>query len=265
MGKSSKPQTAQTVSTEPAAFIKPFLTQAAQESQNLFNQGGVQPFTGSTFVPFSPESEISLQAQTARALQGSPLNQLAQAQTLATARGDFLSGSPALNQELNRVRGVVNTQFARGGGYRSSANQEALTRDLSNAVLRNYNTERGFQQQAIAAAPQMANIDYGDIQQLGQVGAAREDLFARQLQDQINRFNFLQNQKPENLQNYIANITALGGLSGQTQTTREPSAGRNVIGGISSGASAGAGLATLLKSTNPAFAIGGALLGGLFG
>jgi hypothetical protein len=264
MGK-SKPQTAQTVTSEPAAFIKPYLTQAAQESQNLFNEGGQQYFTGSTYVPFSPESEISLQAQTARALQGSPLNQAAQQETLRTATGGYLSGSPALQQELGRVQGLVNSQFAKGGGYRSSANQEALTRDLSRAVIGNYNTERQLQQQAIQNAPQMANIDYGDIQQLGQVGAAREDLFSRQLQDQINRFNFLQNQKPENLQNYIKNITALGGLGAPTQTTTSPTAGRSIIGGAASGASAGAGLATALGSVNPAFAIGGAALGALFG
>lgn len=263
---------------EPADFVKPYLTQAAQESQRLYGQGSPEFFTGSTYVPFSPESEISLQAQTSRALQGSPLTQAAQQETLRTATGGYLTGSPQLQQELQAVKGMVNQNFARGGGYRSSANQEALTRDLSKAVIGNYNTERQLQQQAINNAPSMAAQDYADINQLAQVGTAREDLFGRQLQDQMDRFNFLQNADNDNLQNYIRNITALSN-GYQTQTSTEPKAGSSVLGKLVGGAQAGLGLGTslgyatgaggaalsgtaLASSLGP-FAIGGALLGGL--
>jgi hypothetical protein len=218
----------QTVKQEPADFVKPFYTQAAQESQNLYNTYRPEYFQGSTYVPFSPETELALQAQTDRAIGGSPLVDEAQSQQLRTIRGDYLTGSPQLEQELNRISGKVNSQFATGGGYRSSANQEVLAREMSDAALRNYQSERGFQQQAIGAAPSMAAADYGDINQLANVGRTREDLFWRQLQDQMDYFNFIQEQDPAALDQYIGRITGLGGgFNTQTQTGMAPTAKGN--------------------------------------
>lgn len=262
-----------TVTQEPAKFIAPYYTQAASESQNLYNTFRPEYFPGSTFVPFSPESEVSLQAQTARAMQGSPLTASAQDQALKTIRGDYLTGSPQLQQELANISGRVNSQFARGGGYRSSANQEILAREMADAALRNYQTERGFQQQAIGAAPALANQDYADIAALGQVGVAREDLFGRQLQDQMNYFNFMQQRDPQALDEYINRITQLGGgMASQTTTGTAPVLGRNPLSGALGGAQAGLGLQSALGAAGVAtggmglpFAIGGGLLGALFG
>ena len=248
-GGGQKSTGTQTVKQEPADFVKPFYTQAAQESQNLFNNFRPEFFGGSTFVPFSPETELALQAQTSRAMGGSPLMDEAQSQQLRTIRGDYLTGSPQLEQELNRISGKVNSQFAGQGGYRSSANQEVLAREMSDAALRNYQTERGFQQQAIGAAPQMALSDYADIEQLGNVGRAREDLFGRQLQEQMDYFNFLQNQDPAALDQYIGRITGLGGgFTNSTQTGTAPSAKRNILGSALGLAQTGLGLYTGLSN-----------------
>lgn len=230
-GGGQKSTGTQTVKQEPADFVKPFYTQAAQESQNLYNTYRPEFFGGSTYVPFSPETELALQAQTQRAIGGSPLMDEAQNQQLRTIRGDYLTGSPQLEQELNRISGRVNSQFAGGGGYRSSANQEVLAREMSDAALRNYQSERGLQQQAIGAAPQMALSDYADIGQLANVGQTREDLFGRQLQEQMDYFNFLQEQDPAALDQYIGRITALGGgMNSQNTTGMAPGMGRNALG-----------------------------------
>lgn len=233
----------QTVKQEPADFVKPFYTQAAQEAQNLYNDYRPEYFQGSTYVPFSPETELALQAQTSRAMGGSPLVDTAQEQQLRTIRGDYLTGSPQLEQELNRISGKVNSQFAAGGGYRSSANQEVLAREMSDAALRNYQSERGFQQQAIGAAPQMAAADYADIEQLSNVGKTREDLFGRQLQDQMNYFNFLQEQDPQALDQYIGRITGMGGdFKTENSTGMAPTAKTNVLGNALGAAQTGLGL-----------------------
>lgn len=242
-GGGQKSTGTQTVKQEPADFVKPYYTQAAQESQNLYNTYRPEYFQGSTYVPFSPETELALQAQTDRAIGGSPLVDEAQNQQMRTIRGDFLTGSPQLEQELNRISGKVNSQFATGGGYRSSANQEVLAREMSDAALRNYQTERGYQQAAIGTAPSMAAADYNDINQLANVGRTREDLFGRQLQDQMDYFNFIQEQDPQALDQYISRITGLGGqFTNQTTTGTAPSAKRNVLGSALGLAQSGLGL-----------------------
>lgn len=255
----------QTVTQKPADFIAKYYSQAAKASQGLYNQGGPEYFPGSTYVPFSPETEMSLQAQTQRAMQGNPAVNQAQDYAQQVIRGDFLTGSPQLQQELSKIQGQVGSQFARTGGYRGSANQEVLAREMGDAAVRNYATERGLQQQAAFSSPTLAAQDYADIGALGDVGAKREDLFGRQLQDQMNRFNYQQQQPGETLDQYISRITALGGGMA-SQTTTSPTLGRSVLGGAMSGAQAGIGLGSAMgaASLGP-WGIGGALLGGLFG
>lgn len=261
-GGSQKSTGTQTVTTEPAKFVAPYYSQAAKESQNLYNTYRPEYFTGSTFVPYSPETETALQAQTQRAMSGSPLTGAAQEQQLATIRGDYLTGSPALQQELDRIKGQVGAQFAGGGGYRSSANQEVLAREMGNAAVRNYANERNIQQQSALASPALAAQDYADIAALGDVGTKREDLFGRQLQDQMNRFNFMQEQDPAALDEYIKRITALGGGMGtQTSTGTQPSIGGSALTKGISGLQSGLGVAGALGSlgsTSP-------LLGGVVG
>lgn len=251
-----------TVKNEPAAFVAPFMSQAAGEAQNLYNTYRPEYFGGSSFTPYSPETEIALQAQTQRAMGGNPAVQAAQDQQLATIRGDYLTGSPQLQQELSKISGQVSAKFAQGGGYRSSANQEVLAREMGDAVVRNYANERGVQQQAAMASPQLAAQDYLDIASLGEVGEKREDIFGRQLQDVMNRFYFEQEQDPAALDDYIKRITTLGqGFGTQNATGTSPSVGGSVLKSGTSGLQTGLGIAGALGSlgsTSP-------LLGGVVG
>jgi hypothetical protein len=267
-GGGQKSTGTQTVKNEPASFVAPYYTEAAGQASNLYNNYRPEFFGGSAFTPYSPETEVALQAQTQRAMSGNPALNAAQEQQYATIRGDYLSGSPQLQQELDKVSGRVNSQFAQGGGYRSSANQEVLGREMGDAVVRNYANERNMQQQSAIASPSLAAADYADISALSEVGVKREDLFSRQLQDQMNRFYFDQEQDPAALDEYIRRVTQLGnGFGTQQSTGTQPSVGRSVIGGAMSGAQAGAGLAGALSLSNPwtmGLAGAGAVLGGLF-
>lgn len=267
-GGSQKSTGTQTVINEPAKFVKPFYEQIARESSKMYSQGGAKYFPDSTVVPFSDETEQALTMQRDRAMGGSALSDAAKAQQEATIRGDYLTGSPALEQELNRIGGKVNSQFAAGGGYRGSANQEILAREMSDAAVRNYAGERTLQQQAAMAAPSLAASDYTDIEALGKVGAAREDLAGRNLQDEMNRFNYTENKQQIALDDYIKRITGVGaGYGTQNQSGTQPSVGGSPVSGAISGASAGAGIAGALALSNPwsiGLTAGGALLGGLF-
>jgi hypothetical protein len=81
---------------------------------------------------------------------------------------------------------------------------QALTNTAGQLAYQNYEAERQRQQQAIGAAPQLAAADYQDINQLLQAGQLREGYQGQQLGADIQRFNFLQNQPQQNLQNYMS-------------------------------------------------------------
>jgi hypothetical protein len=81
---------------------------------------------------------------------------------------------------------------------------QALTNTAGQLAYQNYEAERQRQQQAIGAAPQLAQADYQDINQLLQAGQLREGYQGQQLGADIQRFNFLQNQPQQNLQNYMS-------------------------------------------------------------
>lgn len=228
-----------TVKQEPADFISKYYSEAAKASQGLYGQGAPDYYKGSTFVPFSPESELAMQAQTNRAISGSPLTQAAQQETLKNIRGDYLSGSeylrPALDAEYARIGGNVNSQFSKGGAYGSSANQQVLAREqakaANEALLQNYGNERAIQQGAIAAAPTQAQQDYYDIGALREVGQSREDLFGRQLQDQLERYQYEAAKDATSLDDYIRRITGLGG-GFKSQTTTVPTVKTSPINNI---------------------------------
>jgi hypothetical protein len=91
-----------------------------------------------------------------------------------------------------------------------------------------------MQQQATMAAPQMASADYQDIQNMLAAGQAREGYTGQQQQADMARFNFLQNQPQQNLQNYLSLVygNPLGRV-GQSVTSgaADTSTLQNLLGG----------------------------------
>lgn len=261
MSKGGGSQTS-TVANRPADFIAPYLSEASGEAQDLYKNFRPEFFPGSTYVPYSPETELALTAQTNRAISGSPLTQAAQDQALKTIQGDYLSNpylQPVLDQQYGKIAGNINSQFATRGGYGGSANQEVLAREQMKAAneanLQNYQFERGNQVNAINNSGNMAAQDYNEIAALRDVGTMREDLFGRQLQNEMDRFNFEQGTDSQALDDYIRRLTALSGNFG-VQTTTQPKAGQSVLGNI-------AGLAQLGMGAYGMFAPGMGLTGGL--
>ncbi len=165
----------------------------------------------------------------------------------------------------NRIAPQVNSAFARGGRLGSNQQYDTLSQSVADAVapfaFQNYENERGRQQQAAFGAPALAQTDYFDIGQLGQIGSQREAKAGQQLADSQARFNFGQQEPSNRVNNYLQQLM---GQSGQSGTSTQPTfenPGLNALGGALGGASLGSsifdgsGLATGL----------GALAGGLFG
>jgi hypothetical protein len=213
-----------TTSIDPT--IQPFLSYGLTEGQKLYQGGGPKYYGGQTYVSPTTTTQTGLQALEARARLGNPLLQSAQNQLQSTVSGGFLGGNPffqgafqpaaqAAESQFKQTMGDISSKASLAGRYGSGAMgslQDRATgqfgQQLANTAgqlaYQNYADERQRQQQAIGMAPQMAGADYQDINQLLQAGQIREGYQGQQLQGDMARFNFLQNQPQQNLQNYLS-------------------------------------------------------------
>jgi hypothetical protein len=216
--------TTTTSQVDPA--IAPYLTYGLEQAAGLYQGGGPQYYTGETFVAPSQTTQAGLQAMETRALAGNPLTGLAQQQLQGALGGAYLGGNPffqgafapaaqAAQQQYQQTLGDIGSKASLAGRYGSGVMgnlqdrasgqyAQALTNTAGQLAYQNYEAERQRQQQAIGAAPQLAMADYQDINQLLQAGQLREGYQGQQLGADIQRFNFLQNQPQQNLQNYMS-------------------------------------------------------------
>ena len=275
--------------TEPYAPAEPYLQDILGEASNIYRSGvGRSFFPGSTVVPFANQTQEALNLQQAAALeqaQNSPLQAQA-AQTFGqfamspqssyaglTPQADYLSG--IRSNITSDVLGDVQSQF---GGMGRTGTSPMAQQAVARGVTQGYapiaaqlaSQERGREQSGmesgfgrqLQAAGQLPGIQQGmdmrrqqAIGQLGSVGSAYENLAQRQLQDQIQRFQFGQQSPMNTLQQYAGLISPIAsGLP--TQYSTAPSQSASGAGGAFGGAVAGAALGT------PGI-VGGALLGGL--
>jgi hypothetical protein len=90
----------------------------------------------------------------------------------------------------------------------------------------NFANERARQDAAAMGAPALAQADYGDIQQLMNVGKTAEDYQKTALQADIDRFNFEQNKPYQKLSAYLG--AAYGAPTGSVSTTTQSGGGKIV-------------------------------------
>jgi hypothetical protein len=235
--------------------IQPYLGYGLQQAQQLYQGGGPQYYGGQTYVSPSTTTQTGLQALEARASLGNPLLQSAQNQLQNTVSGGFLGGNPFFQGAFQPAARAAETQFkttlgdiasksSLAGRYGSGAMGSlqdratgAFGQQLANTAgqlaYQNYADERQRQQQATMAAPQMAQADYQDIQNMLQAGQLREGYQGQQMQGDIAKFNFLQNQPQQNLQNYLSLVygNPLGRVASSTTSgTQDTSMLQNVLG-----------------------------------
>ena len=233
--------------------IQPYLTYGLQQAQQAYQGGGPQYYGGQTYVSPTTTTQTGLQALEARASLGNPLLQSAQNQLQNTVSGGFLGGNPffqgafqpaaqAAQTQFQQTLGDIGSKASLAGRYGSGAMGSlqdratgAFGQQLANTAgtlaYQNYADERARQQAATMAAPAMASADYQDIQNMLQAGQIREGYQGQQQQGDIARFNFLQNQPQQNLQNYLSLVygNPLGRVGAQTNSS-SPSTLQNVLG-----------------------------------
>ncbi len=197
-------------------------------------------YQGQTIADQSAETLAAQDLTTQRALMGSPIMNQAKGYLSDVMGGSYLSpeSNPYLagylNNALDPVQQRVNSQFAAGGRYGGGANQEVLAREMgktaTNAMMPVYEAERNRMQQGLLFAPQMANQDYFDINQLYNVGANKDARAQDFINEDINKYNYNSNLAGNALRNYIG---LTGGNFGSTQTASSPyfqNSGANALG-----------------------------------
>ena len=235
--------------------IQPYLGYGLQQAQQLYQGGGPQYYGGQTYVSPTTATQTGLQALEARASLGNPLLQSAQNQVQNTVSGDFLSGNPFFQGAFQPAAQAAQTQFQQtlgdiasksslagryGSGAMGSLQDRAtgafgqqLANTAGQLAYQNYEAERQRQQQALGMAPTMASADYQDIQNMLQAGQIREGYQGQQQQADIAKFNFLQNQPQQNLQNYLSLVygNPLGRVGQSTSSgTQDTSNLQNLLG-----------------------------------
>ena len=234
----------ETVTQDPWKEQQPYLTGGFEgAAEEILNQ----PY--GSMVPFSPESQYSMEQIGNRALQGNPLLQQGQQQMSDTLAGNYMSGGRGFDDfadaAWSSVRPGVDSQFARGGRTGGAGHGEALGRGFGRAMAPLYDAERNRQQQAAFGAPGMAMADYQDMGMLGQVGAQREGK-AQQFAD----------EPYKRLSQYMGLV---GGQGYGGQTTTSGGSGYNPYMGALGGGMTG------YSMLGPWGALGGGLLGAFGG
>lgn len=168
----------------------------------------------------------------------------------------YLQGT--VNKALDAVQSRVGSQFAMGGAFGGSANQEQLTTGLGQVAndmySANYNNERNRQLQAASMAPAIQQAGYTDANALNSLGAQEQQYNQNDINNAYTAWQNEWNYPQEQLQ-YLANGLN-GAASTATRTTNSTgtntnpyftNTGANIIGGMSSGLALGSKLSSLFS------------------
>ena len=248
----ASPTMATTSNIDPT--IQPYLSYGLQEAQKQYQAGGPQYYGGQTYVSPSQQTQTGLQALEQRASQGSPLTGAAQGQLQNTIQGGYLQGNPffqgafnpaaqAAESKFKESLGSIGSAASKAGRYGSGAMStmqqgasgqfaKTLADTAGGLAYQNYEAERGRQQAATMAAPQMAQADYADIQNMLKAGQMREGYTGQQQQADIDKFNFQQTQPQQNLTNFLSGVygNPLGRPQQQGVIAPQPSRLQNFLG-----------------------------------
>jgi hypothetical protein len=124
------------------------------------------------------------------------------------------------------------------------------------------NQQRQQQLGVLGMAPQIANQEYADLDRLAGVGAMREDLTGRQMEDAVARFDYAQSAPGIALDQYI---TRLQGMPGSSISTNTPIYRNQAAGGLG-GAYLGQQIGSQFgRDSGGNYGGWGAALGGLLG
>jgi hypothetical protein len=148
-----------------------------------------------------------------RAQQGNPLLGQSQDYISDVLGGKYLTReAPGFSDVLGRTRDMVNANASAGSRYGSGVHQAALGRELGALEYDNYLNERGMQHDAAGMAPEMAAADYFDLNQLTEVGGARQGYDQMLADEAANRYAFDEGGDDDAVMRYLQALLGVGGM-----------------------------------------------------
>lgn len=236
---------AETVTTvsQPWSGIQPFLSRLYNRADALYGSpaGQMDYYPNSTVANLSNQTQGALGAITNLGMGGTPYGQAGDSLLTNTLQGNYLNGNPYLDQMYDRAAQAVTrnfseatlpgigTQFSMAGRLGSGAHQNAadwamsnLGNSLSGLATNiyggNYAQERQNQMGALGMVPGMTQNAFAGLNQALGAGQLYDAQNQAQLTDQVNRWNFNQQEPWNRLQRYQAAVT--GGNPGGGTTTQ---------------------------------------------
>ena len=186
-----------TQNTEPWASQKPYLEQGFKEAQGIYNQGPQQFYGGQTFAPTDAATTAGLNA--------------GEAEANATLRGDYIDPSKnaglrnLIDATMARTVPGATSPFIAAGRSGSGLAARALGEGVAAGVAPLYQAERDRMLQAPGL--------------LGQIGAQREAISQRPIDEAIARHDYTQMAPSESLARYMQMIQ--GNYGGQSTGTTQ--------------------------------------------
>lgn len=216
--KSKKGVQTTTETRSAPTYLQPQLEFSAQEARRLYDQGAGGPFVSpeeeaatralynysqQNAQVVSPEEEAATRALYEQAGRGlSPTSLAAQNEMQKTLQGNYLGITPELQKYMDVIarrseqaynenvlpslRAGYGTSGAFGGsdfqqGLQTSGRDftRELADNLSGVALRNYQAERGFQQNALGLAPSYEQLAYSPALMQQQAGSALSEFNKR--------------------------------------------------------------------------------------
>jgi len=221
-------------------FATPYAEYGLAEALKQYQAGAPAYYQGQTYAGFSPQTEQALRATEERALAGSPVLQAGQDYLQNVLSGSFLGANPYLEDVVRRASGQAQaagmsglaSRGRMGSGLGSQAVAGAVGDVASNLYYTDYGNERARQQQALSFAPQYAAADYYDISQLANVGAAREAMAQKGIDEAMKRYQYEQTAPQQQLATYLQQVYGYP-VKEQTSVTSlpDPSFGQQFLGG----------------------------------
>lgn len=242
-----------TQNSQPWGAQQDYLTKGFQYALNNVLNRPTSPFPQNSTVPFSPETEASLQGTTNRALMGSPVTANANMQAANILGGGYMDASknpylqgaigaatqPMIDAYTQSVRPSMERTFAMAGrGGQGQGPNGALMGVLNrsdtnfmnslggvgmNMANTNYQNAQDMMSRALALSPSLAQADYYDPGMLSQVGAARQGQAQANLNQQVGNWNYAQQEPTMRAQQYMPLVqgnyggSSTGTTVGQTQ------------------------------------------------
>lgn len=228
---SPQPVTQNTSSkTEPWDAQQPYIKKGLSEYERLYNQGPFSMYSGALTAPTDPATTNALNATESRAMAGSPILGAANTEMGKTLAGDYLNpaSNPAWGSMVDTIKANVlpgiDSRFIGAGRSGSGLHGRAVGEGLGSAVgqlaYQNYGDERNRMASAAANAPNFAAADYLDPQALAGVGAQREAIAQKGVDEAVARHDYAQAAPADALARYMQGIQGNYGSTTSGTTTQ---------------------------------------------